>query len=50
MEDIPYHDDFQLIIYEDIWASMICNIGGEIFGDLVLILPIEDNLIAAQDQ
>ena len=29
---------------------MICSIGREIFGDLVLILPLEGNLIAAQDQ
>ena len=33
-----------------VWASLICSIGGEIFGDLVPILPLEGNLIATQDQ
>jgi len=47
---IPYHDDFQLIIYGDVWASMICSIGGEIFGDLVLIFPLEGKLIEAHGQ
>jgi len=50
VELIPYDDVFQLITYEMIWASLIYNIGGEIFGDLVFILPLEGNIIAAQDQ
>ena len=29
---------------------MICSIGGEVLGDLVLILPLEGNYFAAQDQ
>ena len=45
---MPYDDDFQLITYEMIWASLICSVGGEILGDLDFILPLEGNLIAAQ--
>ena len=45
-----YDGDFQLIIYGMVWATLICSIGGEIFGDLILILPFEGKLIAAQDQ
>ena len=47
---MPYDDDFQLITYEENWASLICSIGGEIFGDLDFILPLEGKIIAAQDQ
>ena len=47
MDVMPYDDDFQLIIYGDMWANMICSVGGEIFGYLVLILPLEGKLIAA---
>ena len=50
MDEMPYDDDFQLNIYGDIWASMICSIEGEILGDIVLILSLEGNLIAAQNQ
>ena len=50
MDAMPYDDGFQLIIYGDIWANMICSVGGEIFGDLALILPLEGEIIAAQDQ
>ena len=44
---MPYDDDFQLITYEVIWASIFHNVGEEIFGDLVFILPMEGNIIAA---
>ena len=47
MEMIPYDDDFQLIIYGDTGAILICSVGGEIFGGLVLIFPLEGNIIAA---
>ena len=47
---IPYGDDFLFIIYGMVWASMIHNVGGKLFGDLVLFLPLEGNFIAAQDQ
>ena len=33
-----------------IWASIIHNVGGKIFGDLALFLPLEGNIIAVQDQ
>ena len=36
--------------FEMVWASMIHNVGQEIFGGLVFILPLEGNIIAAQDQ
>ena len=45
---MPYDDEFQLITYEMTWAGLICNIGGEILGDLDFILPLEGNTIAAQ--
>ena len=48
MEMMPYDDDFQLIIYGDIWASMICSVGKEIFGDLVLIFPPEGNIMCGR--
>ena len=47
---IPYDDEFQLITYEMIWASLICSVGGEILGDLDFILPLEGNTIVAQVQ
>ena len=47
---IPYDDEFQLITYEMIWASLICSIGGEVLGDLDFILPLEGNIIAARIQ
>ena len=47
MDEMPYVDDFQLIIYGDMWANMICSVGGEIFGGLVLILPLEGKIIPA---
>ena len=49
---IPRDEDYELlsITYEMIWATLICNIGEEIFGDLDLILPLEGNTIAGQDQ
>ena len=47
---IPYDDEFQLITYEMIWTSMIHSVGGEIFGGLIFILPLEGNYFAAQDQ
>lgn len=45
---IPYDDDFQLITYEMIWASLIYSADGEILGGLNFILPHEGNTIAAQ--
>ena len=33
-----------------IWANMIHNVRGKIFGDLFFFLPLEGNIIAAQDQ
>ena len=50
MEEMPYDDDFQLIIYGDTWANLICSVGGEIFGGLVLIFPLKGKLIAAHGQ
>ena len=49
MDVMPYVDDFQLIIYGDTWASMICSIGGEILRALVFILPLEGKSFVAQD-
>ena len=50
IDDMPYVDDFQLIIFGDTWASMICSVGGEILGDLVFILRLEGKCFAAQEQ
>ena len=50
MNVMPYDDDFQLIIYGETWASLIYSVGEEIFGGLVLILPLEGKLIAAHYQ
>ena len=47
MEEMPYDDEFQLIIYGNTWASLICGVGGEIFGCLFLVLPLEGKLITA---
>ena len=49
MDMMPHDDEFQLIIYGDVWASMICRFGGEVFGDLVLTLPLEGKLIVAHE-
>ena len=46
---MPYDDDFQLITYEMVWASLFHNIG-EIHGGLIFILPPEGNIVAARDQ
>ena len=50
MDGVPYDGDFLSIMYEMVWASLIHNVREEVFGDLVFILPIEGNSIAAQDQ
>ena len=47
---MPYDDDFRLITYEENWASLICSVGGETFGGIVFIFPLEGNIIAAQVQ
>ena len=47
---IPYDDEFQLITYEMIWASLICSVGGEVLGDLDFIFPLEGNIIATRVQ
>ena len=43
-------DDAPFILNEMVWASMIHDMGKRIFGDLVFFLPLEGNIIAAQDQ
>ena len=50
IDDMPYVDHFQLIIYGDTWANMICIVGGQILGGLVFIFPHEGKYFAAQDQ
>ena len=47
---MPYDGDLQLITYEMVWASMIHNVGEKVLEDLVFFLPLEGNIIAAQDQ
>ena len=47
---MPYDGDFQLITYEVIWDNMFHDVGEEILGGLIFNLPLEGNLIAAQDQ
>ena len=47
---MTYGDDFLAITYGMGWASLIHNVGEEIFGGLVFILPLEGNIISAQDQ
>ena len=48
--EIPYDDDFQIIIYGETWAIMIYSARGDIFRYLVFILSLEGNYFAAQDQ
>ena len=50
IQGMPYDGDFQLITYEMIWDSMFHNVGGEILRVLIFILPLEGNIITAQDQ
>ena len=38
------------MMYEMVWASLIHNAGKGTFGGLVSFLPLEGNIIAAQDQ
>ena len=47
---MPYGDHVPFILYGMVWASMIHDMGERIFGDLVFFLPLEGNIIAAQDQ
>ena len=49
IDGMPYGDDFLSITYGMIWASLIHNVGEEIFGGLVTLLPLEGNFIASQD-
>ena len=44
---IPHDAQYLFIIYDMVWANLIHNVGEEIFGDLVFILPLEGNIIAA---
>ena len=46
---MPYDDDFLFIICGMIWASMIDNVGGKIFGDPIFFLPLGGNIFAAQE-
>ena len=50
MDMMPYEDDYQLISYGDIWARMICSIGGEAFGGPAFIFPLDGNHIATEVQ
>ena len=50
IDGIPYGDDFISITYGMIWAILIHSVGEEIFGDLVFILPLKGNSIAAKDK
>ena len=45
---IPRDDEYELLSITDemMWAILICNVGGEIFGDLNIILPLEGNTLA----
>ena len=47
---MPYDGDFQLITYEVVWDNMFHNAGEKIPGGLLFILPLEGNIMAAQDQ
>ena len=47
---MEYDYNVLFIIYWMLWASLIHNVGEEIFGDLVFIVPLEGNIIATQDQ
>ena len=50
MYGIPYGGDFLSIMYGMVWAILIHNARKGIFGGLVSFLPLEGNIIAAQDQ
>ena len=47
IDGMPYDDDFQLITYEMIWASLSYSVGGDILRDIDFILPLEGNTISA---
>ena len=47
---IPYGDGVLFIIYGVVWASMIHESRERIFEDPVFFLPLEGNIIAAQNQ
>ena len=47
---MPYDGDFLFIIYGMVWANMIHNVGGKIFGDPVSFLPLGGSNFAAQEQ
>ena len=50
MDGVPHDGDFLPLIYEMGWASLTHSAGRETFGGLASFLPLEGNIMAAQDQ
>ena len=48
-DGVPHGDTLLSITYETFWADWFYSIGGRIFGDLILMIPLEGNVLAAQD-
>ena len=47
---MPYGDDVPFILYGMVWASMIHDFMEGILGDPVFFLPLEGNIIVAQNK
>ena len=49
MDGVKYDGDFLSILYEMVWASLIHSAGKGTFRGLVSFLPLEGNIVVAQD-
>ena len=48
-DGIPYDDTLLSITYETFWVDWFYNVGGRIFADLIFMVPLEGNILVAQD-
>ena len=47
---MPHDDTLLSITYETFWANWFYSAGGRIFADLIFMMPLEGNVLVAQDQ
>ena len=49
-DGMPCDDYLISLTYGVSWAIWFCSVGGRIFADLISMMPLEGNILIAQDQ
>ena len=49
-DGVPHGDTLLSITYETFWDDWFYSVGGRNFADLILMMPLEGNVLVAQDQ